>query len=253
MGAALFGGWCRVGLAHSAIVDPHPVAGLDRLGDFTVTTLAELPAEFLPSIAVLAVKPQVAASVLPALNTYLPRDCPVLSIMAGIRLGKLASALGVRPVVRAMPNTPAAIGQGMTVACAGAGVTEAAASLCGRLLAAMGEVAWIEDEALMDAVTAVSGSGPAYVFLLAEILEQAAAEQGIPAALARQMARRTIAGAGALLAASTEDAADLRRAVTSPGGTTEQALQLLMEADAWPKSIRAAVAAAAARSGALAK
>jgi pyrroline-5-carboxylate reductase len=253
MGAALFGGWCRAGLAHSAIVDPYPMAGLDRLGDFTVTTLADLPAEFLPSIAVLAVKPQVAASVLPALNAYLPGGCPVLSIMAGIRLDALARALGGRAIVRAMPNTPAAIGQGMTVACAGAGVTQAAASLCGRLLAAMGEVAWIEDEALMDAVTAVSGSGPAYVFLLAEILEQAAAEQGIPAALARQMARRTIAGAGALLAASTEDAADLRRAVTSPGGTTEQALHVLMEADAWPNTIRAAVAAAAARSATLAQ
>jgi pyrroline-5-carboxylate reductase len=253
MGAALFGGWCRVGLAPSAIVDPHPAAGLPRPLDIWAATPAELPAAFVPSIAVLAVKPQIAPAILPALDASLPRDCLVMSIMAGLPLDTLARVLGGRPIVRAMPNTPAAIGQGMTVACAGAGVSEAAVALCGRLLAAVGEVAWIEDEALMDAVTAVSGSGPAYVFLLAEILEQAAAEQGIPAALARQMARRTIAGAGALLAASTEDAADLRRAVTSPGGTTEQALQLLMEADAWPNTIRAAVAAAAARSGALAK
>jgi len=252
MGAALLGGWCRAGLAPSAIVDPHPAAGLTRPQDCSAATPAELPADFVPSMAVLAVKPQIAPSVLPALSRSLPSACPVLSIMAGLRLESLAHALDGRPIVRAMPNTPAAIGQGMTVACAGPGVSESTAALCGRLLAAVGEVAWIEDEALMDAVTAVSGSGPAYVFLLAEILEQAAAEHGIPPALARQMARRTIAGAGALLAASDDDAADLRRAVTSPGGTTEQALHVLMEADAWPKIIRAAIAAGAARAKALA-
>jgi pyrroline-5-carboxylate reductase len=251
MGAALFGGWCRVGLAPSAIVDPAPALGLARPQDFWAAALAELPPDFVPAIAVLAVKPQIAPSVLLALDDYLPSKCPVLSIMAGLRLESLERALGGRPVVRAMPNTPAAIGQGMTVACAGPGVSDVSVALCERLLAAVGEVAWIEDEALMDAVTAVSGSGPAYVFLLAEILEQAAAEHGIPPALARQMARRTIAGAGALLAASPEDAATLRRAVTSPGGTTEQALHVLMDADAWPKTIRAAVAAAAARSAAL--
>ncbi len=253
MGAALFGGWGRAGLAPSAIVDPTPAVGLARPQDFWAAAPAELPAEFVPAIAVLAVKPQIAPSVLPALYQYLPAGCPVLSIMAGLRIDTLARALGDRPVVRAMPNTPAAIGEGMTVACAGPGVSDSAVALCDRLLAAVGEVAWIAEEGLMDAVTAVSGSGPAYVFLLAEILEQAAAEHGIPPALARQLAHRTIAGAGALLAASPEDAAALRRAVTSPGGTTEQALHVLMEADAWPNTIRAAVAAAAARAGALAR
>ncbi len=250
MGAALFGGWGRAGLAPSAIIDPHPAAGLARAQDLSAATLAALPTAFVPSIAVLAVKPQVAPAVLPLLDMHLPAGCVVLSIMAGLRLDTLARALGGRPIVRAMPNTPAAIGEGMTVACAGPGVSDSALALCGRLLTAVGEVAWIEDEALMDAVTAVSGSGPAYVFLLAEILEQAAAEHGIPPALARQMARRTVAGAGALLAASPEDAAALRHAVTSPGGTTEQALHVLMNAG--PKSIRTAVAAAAARAGALA-
>jgi pyrroline-5-carboxylate reductase len=239
-------------MSPSAIIDPNPASGLVRPQDFWAAAPSALPADFVPSMAVLAVKPQIAPSVLAALCQYLPAGCPVLSIMAGLRLNSLARALDGRPIVRAMPNTPAAIGEGMTVACAGPGVSDATAALCGRMLAAVGEVAWIEDEALMDAVTAVSGSGPAYVFLLAEILEQAAAEQGIPPALARQMARRTIAGAGALLAASPEDAAALRHAVTSPGGTTEQALHVLMDADAWPKSIRAAVASAAARAGALA-
>ena len=132
-------------------------------------------------------------------------------------------------VVRAMPNTPAAVRQGITVACAGPGVTAAQRALCDRLLAAIGAVAWVEDEALIDPVTAVSGGGPAYVFLLAELLERAAIEQGIPADLARLLARQTVAGSGALLAASTEDAAALRRAVTSPRGTTERALAVLME------------------------
>ncbi len=252
MGGALFGGWYRAGLAPSAIIDPHSGASLARPEDVWAATPAGLPAEFVPAIAVLAVKPQIAPSVLPALNSYLPAGCPILSIMAGLRLDTLARALGGCPIVRAMPNIPAAIGQGMTVACAGPGVSDSTITLCGQLLEAVGEVAWIEDESLMDAVTAVSGSGPAYVFLLAEILEQAAAEHGIPPDIARQMARRTVAGAGALLADSSEDAATLRRAVTSPGGTTEQALHVLMDADAWPKTIRAAVTAAAARAGALA-
>jgi pyrroline-5-carboxylate reductase len=253
MGAALFGGWCRAGLAPSALVDPSPTPGLARHEDVCVTDLAALPAGFAPAIAVLAVKPQMAPAVLPALDRQLPAGCLVLSIMAGLRCETLGQALGGRPVVRAMPNTPAAIGQGMSVACAGPAVTPDQRGLCTRMLATVGAIGWIEDEALMDAVTAVSGSGPAYVFLLAELLEAAAVEQGIAPPLARLMARQTVAGAGALLAASTEDAAALRRAVTSPGGTTEQALHMLMTADAWPSAVRAAVAAAAARSKALAK
>ncbi len=252
MGAALFGGWCRAGLLPSAVVDPHPTAGLVRPQDSWCTALDELPPGFAPSVAVLAVKPQVAPSILPALAAHLPPDCLVLSIMAGVRAATLAVHAGGRPVVRAMPNTPAAIGEGMTVACASPGVSADQAALCTRLLATVGEVAWIEDEALLDAVTAVSGSGPAYLFLLAELLEQAAAEQGIPPALARQLARRTVSGAGALLSASADDAAVLRRAVTSPGGTTERALAVLMQPAAWPHTLSAAVAAAAARSRELA-
>jgi pyrroline-5-carboxylate reductase len=253
MGAALFGGWCRAGLAPSALVDPKPTPGMARSDDVCVADLAAVPAGFAPAIAVLAVKPQMAPSVLPGLDRQLPPACPVLSIMAGLRCETLAQALGRRPIVRAMPNTPAAIGQGMSVACAAPGVTQEQRDLCTLLLATVGAIDWIEDEALMDVVTAVSGSGPAYVFLLAELLEAAAVEQGIPPPLARLMARQTVAGAGALLSASTEDAAALRRAVTSPGGTTEQALHILMHAEAWPSAVRAAVAAAASHSKALAK
>jgi pyrroline-5-carboxylate reductase len=151
-----------------------------------------------------------------------------------------------------MPNTPAAIRQGITVACPGPGVTPVQRALCDTLLQAVGEVAWVEDERLIDPVTAVSGGGPAYVFLLAELLEQAAVEQGIPPDLARRLARRTVSGSGALLAASEQDAAELRRAVTSPKGTTERALAVLMERQAWPDAVSRAIAAATARSRELA-
>jgi pyrroline-5-carboxylate reductase len=124
--------------------------------------------------------------------------------------------------------------------------------LCERLLQAIGVVAWVEDEGLLDPVTAVSGSGPAYVFLLAELMERAAIEQGIPADLARLLARQTVSGSGALLAASADDAAELRRAVTSPGGTTERALSVLMAAESWPAALSRAIAAATARSRELA-
>ncbi len=206
----------------------------------------------MPSAVVLAVKPQVAPKILPAYARFAEKAV-FLSIMAGRALPGLSALLGEgAAIVRAMPNTPAAIRQGITVACTGASVVHAQRALCDRLLAAIGEVAWVEDEALLDPVTAVSGGGPAYVFLLAELLEKAAREQGIPPDLARLLARRTVSGSGALLAASAEDAASLRRAVASPGGTTEQALAVLMESSAWPDCLSRAIAAATDRSRGLA-
>jgi pyrroline-5-carboxylate reductase len=176
-----------------------------------------------------------------------------LSIMAGRTISGMQALLGeAANIVRAMPNTPAAVRQGITVACPGPGVSTPQRELCDRLLQAIGTVAWVEDEALLDPVTAVSGSGPAYVFLLAELMEQAAREQGIPADLARLLARQTVAGSGALLSASKQDAADLRVAVTSPGGTTERALAVLMAPDAWPAALHEAIAAATVRSRELA-
>jgi pyrroline-5-carboxylate reductase len=253
MGSAMLAGWRERGLAPSVAVDPAPTAGSLAGPDLTVVPSANLiPAGFAPQAVVLAVKPQSAAEALPPHARH-AGGAVFLSIMAGRTIGGIRGLLGAgAAIVRAMPNTPAAVRQGVTVACPGAGVTEAQRTLCNILLEAIGAVAWVEDEGLLDPVTAVSGSGPAYVFLLAELMEQAAIEQGIPAELARLLARRTVSGSGALLAASTEDAAALRKAVTSPGGTTERALQVLMAPAAWPEAMRRAIAAATERSRELA-
>jgi pyrroline-5-carboxylate reductase len=250
MGGAMLAGWREQGVERVVAVDPAlpPAPGpeVTVIGD-----AGDIPAGFAPSAVVLAIKPQLAAATLPA---YAPlRDVVFLSIMAGRSLAGMRACLGAdAPIVRAMPNTPAAVRQGITVACAGPGVSAEQRALCDRLLGAIGAVAWVADEALLDPVTAVSGSGPAYVFLLAELLERAALEQGIPPDLARLLARRTVSGAGALLAASEQDAAELRRAVTSPGGTTQAALAVLMASDAWPASLPRAVAEATRRSRELA-
>jgi pyrroline-5-carboxylate reductase len=250
MGGAMLAGWLERGLAPSLAVDP---ALPSVPGGVTLAAAADdIPDGFTPAAVVLAVKPQNAAETLPGYARFAP-GAVFLSIMAGRTIGGMRRLLGPRAaVVRAMPNTPAAIRQGVTVACGGPGVSPDQRALCERLLAAVGAVAWVEDEALIDAVTAVSGSGPAYVFLLAELLERAAVEQGLPADLARLLARRTVAGSGALLGASNEDTAALRRAVTSPKGTTERALDVLMAAEAWPALVSRAVAAATARSRELA-
>ncbi len=251
MGGAMLAGWRERGLEAAVAVDPMaPAAPGPEVT--VVADAAGIPAGFAPSAVVLAVKPQNAAETLPLYARY-AGSAVFLSIMAGKNLAGMAGLLGAKAaLVRSMPNTPAAIGQGITVACAGPGVSAGQRALCDTLLAAIGKVAWVEDEGLIDPVTAVSGGGPAYVFLLAELLEQAAIEQGIPADLARLMARQTVSGSGALLAASSEDAAQLRRNVTSPKGTTERALAVLMEKSAWPDAISRAIAAATARSRELA-
>lgn len=251
MGGAMLAGWREQGLRHSVAVDPaQPQAPGPDVS--VVAGGADVPAGFEPAAVVLAVKPQNADAALPLFARY-AGSAVFLSIMAGRTVASLRRVLGERAaIVRAMPNTPAAIRQGISVAYAGAEVTAAQRTLCDTLLSAIGKVAWVDDEALIDPVTAVSGGGPAYVFLLAELLEKAAVEQGIPSDLARLMARQTVAGSGALLAASSEDAAALRTAVTSPKGTTERALAVLMAEDAWPALISRAIAAATARSRELA-
>lgn len=249
MGGAMMAGWRERGLAPSVAVDPTAVPS--RSDDLLVVRdAAEIPEGFAPACVVLAVKPQTAPEVLPFYARF--SGAVMLSIMAGRSLGWLGERLGTDAVVRAMPNTPAAIRRGITVACAGAGVTPDQRTLCDSLLSAVGSVAWTADEGLIDPVTAVSGGGPAYVFLLAELLEQAAMAQGIPPDLARALARETVSGAGALLAASTEDAATLRRNVTSPAGTTERALAVMMAPSAWPETIARAIDAATQRSRELA-
>jgi pyrroline-5-carboxylate reductase len=247
MGGAMLAGWRERGLHSSVAVDPAaiPAPGPEML---VVADAAAIPASFQPAAVVLAVKPQNADVTLPLYRRY-AGHAVMLSIMAGQSISGMTRLLGPdAAIVRAMPNTPAAIRQGITVACAGPRVTPQAQALCDDLLAAIGTVAWVDDESLIDPVTAVSGGGPAYVFLLAELLEKAAIEQGIPPDLARKLARQTVSGSGALLAASTQDAAQLRTNVTSPNGTTERALAILMNPKAWPTSLSQAITAATSRS-----
>jgi pyrroline-5-carboxylate reductase len=250
MGGAMLAGWRERGLEAAVAVDPAaPAAPGPEV--IVVPDAAAIAENFAPAAVVLAVKPQNANASLPLFARY-AGSAVFLSIMAGKTVAGMRGLLGEAAIVRAMPNTPAAIRQGITVAFPGPGVSPAQRDLCDTLLQAVGQVAWVEDEGLIDPVTAVSGGGPAYVFLLAELLERAAVEQGIPADLARLMARQTVAGSGALLAASTDDAAVLRKAVTSPKGTTERALAVLMADEAWPALISRAIAAATTRSRELA-
>jgi pyrroline-5-carboxylate reductase len=197
---------------------------------------------------VVAVKPQIAPDVLPALAPFVGSATVVVSIMAGRTLRFLTDGLPQAALVRAMPNTPAAIGRGITVAVANPRVSPEQRALVDALLSAVGAVEWITDEALMDAVTALSGSGPAYVFLLAEAMAHAGTAAGLPAALAATLARATAAGAGELLHRSPLDPATLRQNVTSPGGTTAAALDVLMAEDGLERLMTEAIAAATKRS-----
>ena len=225
MGSAMLSGWLDRGIAKDDVVVVDP--SLPDLGVAVVAAEGAIPADFEPDVVVLAVKPQVMAEVLPPYGRF--KRAVFLSIAAGKPIAFFRSHLGGDAVlVRAMPNTPAAVRRGITVCCAGAEVGPAARSLCQSLLEAVGEVGWVEDEALMDAVTAVSGSGPAYVFLLAEVMAAAGVAQGLPADLAERLARATVSGAGELLRQSPEAAEQLRKNVTSPGGTTAAALAALM-------------------------
>ncbi|MGB7099313.1 MAG: pyrroline-5-carboxylate reductase [Xanthobacteraceae bacterium] len=254
MGSALLDGWLRLGLrpANVAVIEPYPSLQITALADRGVRLNPAI--RRLPSAAavVIAVKPQVAAEVVPTAAPVIGASTLVVSIMAGRTLDFLASALKTPcALVRAMPNTPAAIGRGITVAVA-RGATERQRELADGLLAATGAVEWVEDEALMDAVTAVSGSGPAYVFLLAEALADAAIAAGLPPALAEKLARETVAGSGELLHRSGLTAATLRENVTSPGGTTAAALTVLMDRNGLVPLMKEAVAAATKRSRELA-
>jgi len=204
------------------------------------------------SVVVLAVKPQVAGEVAPPLKALMRPNTVAVSIMAGKTLRFLASALGDCALVRSMPNTPAAIGRGITVAVANAKVSAGQRALSDTLLRAVGAVEWVDDEGLIDAVTAVSGSGPAYVFLLAESLARAGAAVGLPADLAARLARATVSGSGELMHGSPLEAATLRQNVTSPGGTTAAALAVLMAPDGLDPLMAKAVVAATKRSKELA-
>jgi pyrroline-5-carboxylate reductase len=255
MGGAMLEGWLGLGLApkNLVVIEPQPAPEISALAARGLRINPKPGAADGASAILIAVKPQVAADVLPTLKPYFDASTVAVSIMAGCTLGFLEGALPERAaVIRAMPNTPAAIGRGITVAVPNAHVSQAQRKLVDALLSATGAVEWITDEALMDAVTAASGSGPAYVFLLAEALAQAGAAAGLPAELATKLARATVAGSGELLHRSANDAATLRQNVTSPGGTTAAALEVLMAKDGLASLMEKAVAAATRRSRELA-
>jgi pyrroline-5-carboxylate reductase len=254
MGGAMLEGWLALGVdaKRIAVLEPQPsdeIAALARRGvalNPTPGSVGEVAA------VVVAVKPQVAPEVMPTLRPFVAGATVVVSIMAGRTLQFLAQAFPGAAIVRTMPNLPAAIGRGITVAVANERVTTGQRELVHALLSAVGAVEWLDDEALMDAVVAVSGSGPAYVFLLAETMAQAGVAAGLPPALAATLARATVAGSGELLQRSPLEAATLRQNVTSPGGTTAAALDVLMATDGMAPLMRKAIAAAARRSRELA-
>ena len=254
MGGALLTGWIAQGLdpAHVAVIEPHPSDEIRALAAKGVRLNPASGDIGAVAALVVAVKPQMFQEAAATLRKWVQPSTLVVSIMAGTTIAALSAACG-GSVVRAMPNTPAAIGRGITVAVADGKVGAQQRAMAHALLAATGTVEWIDDEALMDAVTAVSGSGPAYVFLLAEELARAGVAAGLPADLAAKLARETVAGSGELLHRSELDAATLRQNVTSPGGTTAAALEVLMAKDGMQSLMIRAIAAATRRSKELAK
>jgi pyrroline-5-carboxylate reductase len=254
MGGAMLSGWLSRGLdaKRVAVLEPQPSSEIGALVTKGVR-LNPSPKQ-LGSIATLmiALKPQTFPKAGSALKSFSGPSTLVVSIMAGITIASIEAACG-GSVVRAMPNTPAAIGRGITVAVAAENVSAAQRAVADALLRATGSVEWVDDESLMDAVTAVSGSGPAYIFLLAEELARAGVEAGLPQELATKLARETVAGSGELLHRSDTPSATLRQNVTSPGGTTAAALEVLMGPDGMQSLLTRAVAAATKRSRELAK
>jgi pyrroline-5-carboxylate reductase len=254
MGSAMLDGWLARGLHPKklVVIEPQPGKAVKALARRGVTLNPKGKAAAASAI-VIAVKPQTASDAVPPLGAYAGKNTLVLSIMAGRTIGFLEASLPPgAAIVRAMPNTPAAIGRGIAVACPNARVSARQRKLAGDLLAAIGKVEWVNDETLMDAFTALSGSGPAYVFLLAEAMTQAGIAAGLPAALAGRLARETVAGSSELLHRSDLDAATLRQNVTSPGGTTAAALEVLMGPDGFDALLTRAIAAATRRSRQLA-
>jgi pyrroline-5-carboxylate reductase len=257
MGGALLAGWLKHGFSPSDIlaVEPDQAAAASLRSRHKIAVFDALPdrLERVPNLVLFAVKPQMLAAVVPPYKRLVGPDTAFLSIAAGKTIGFFERLLGPdAAVIRAMPNTPAAVGRGITVLYANGAASEEQMGFSETLMSAVGEVRWAADEAQFDAVTALSGSGPAYVFLLIESLAEAGVAAGLPADLAMDLARATVAGAGELAHQSPEPAETLRRNVTSPGGTTAAALETLMGPDGLKRLMTRAVAAAARRSKELA-
>ncbi|MGF1650730.1 MAG: pyrroline-5-carboxylate reductase [Hyphomicrobiaceae bacterium] len=259
MGFAMLSGWIAGGVPADRVIvqEPSPTEQVDTFcrarGIRCVATLREAALAEPLAVAVMAVKPQVMTDVLATVVPYVGTQTLIVSIAAGRTIASFEAQVPASvAVIRTIPNTPAAIGRGITVCCGNSHVTADQQTLCERLLAVVGEVGWVEDEGLIDAATAVSGSGPAYVFLVAEALAAAGVEAGLSPELARRLADATVSGAGELLRQSHDEPAQLRRDVTSPNGTTEAALRVLMAADGLGALMTKAVLAARDRSRELA-
>jgi pyrroline-5-carboxylate reductase len=257
MGSAMLSGWLESGIAGGGVFVVEPTgapAEFDGVGGVSVVADAEaLPRDLNPEVVVFAVKPQQMDDVAPEYKKFVGSETAFLSIAAGKDIVYFQSKLGEgASIVRAMPNTPAAIGQGITVCCSNVAASDDQRELCRSLLAATGEAVVVDDEDLIDAVTAVSGGGPAYVFLLIECLAAAGVAAGLPTDLSAKLALMTVAGSGQLALSSEEPPSVLRENVTSPGGTTLEALKILMADDGLEPLMIRAIAAATQRSRELA-
>ncbi|MBY5808870.1 pyrroline-5-carboxylate reductase [Rhizobium leguminosarum] len=255
MGGAMLSGWLKSGVPGSdvIVVDPGPSpAMLSTISAAGATHLTALPTDLKASVLFLAVKPQVMEAVLPAVKSAVGPETVVVSVAAGKTLGFIEKHLGKAAMVRAMPNTPAMVGRGVTGAFANSRVSDPQRERVHALLRVSGPVEWVPAEADIDAVTALSGSGPAYVFYIVECMAEAGRKLGLPADLAMRLARETVAGAGELMHQSPDDASRLRENVTSPGGTTAAALAVLMAEDGMQPLFDAALAAARKRAEELA-
>ena len=252
MGSALAGGWLNAGRAGQIdIIDPQPA---DRVETWAQAGQVRLnPPAAAADILIIAVKPQVFGALATEIAERVGPGTVVLSIMAGVSLATLERKLGTQNVVRAMPNTPGLVGKGVTLLCTPSGEPNAFTDALRALLTPLGAVEGPISEAALPAATAVSGCGPAYGFLLAEVMASAGIAHGLDPALAMRLARKTVEGAGALMQGSDEDAATLRRNVTSPNGVTQAALEVLMSPDAMPSLFEQAIGAAIARDAALSK
>lgn len=258
MGGAMLRGWLARGVAQADVVVVEPFedaaqAIRDELGVSVAGGVESIPDGFAPDVIVFAVKPQGMDDIVPGYGAIASGGAVVLSIAAGRPISYFEARLGDGcAIVRTMPNTPAAVGRGITAACANAAVSDGQRNVCQSLLEAVGAAVWVDDEAQIDAVTAVSGSGPAYVFYMIECMTRAGIAQGLPEEIAEQLARATVAGSGELARQSDLPAGTLRENVTSPGGTTAAALEVLMADDGLAPLMARAIDAAACRSRELA-
>ena len=254
MGSALLKGWLAGGVKAIAVVEPKPSAELQKLAKATKIALFAAPSQVKgkPSVCVVAIKPQILKGEAPTLAGFAAAGALMISIAAGTSVAAMTKAWGKKArIIRAMPNTPGAVGAGITGIFAAQGVTQADRKKAVALLSALGATEWVAKEKLIDSVTAISGSGPAYLFLFAEALTEAGVAEGLTRKQAEKFARATVSGAGALLSADMTSASKLRENVTSPGGTTAAALAVFMADDALVSLVKRAARAAAKRAAEL--